>query len=46
MEFKNGNGKKIEESIVLCRQDMKDKRIDVKGLTEQINATKHDIDRL
>lgn len=46
MEFKTSKGKKIEESIVLSRQDMKDKRLDVKDLTQSINATKHEIDRL
>ena len=46
MEFKTSKGKKIEESIVLSRQDMKDKRLEVKDLTHSINATKQDIDRL
>lgn len=46
LEFKSGKGAKIEESIILSRQDMKDKREDVRTLTQNINTTKHDIDRL
>ena len=46
IEFKNDSGKKIEESIVLSRADMKTKRVEIKEHTHKINMTKGEIDRI
>ena len=46
VEFKNDQGKKIEDSIVMSRDDMKKKRDQVQIITKKINGTKSDIDRL
>lgn len=46
LEFKGGEGQKIENSIIMSRNDIKDKRVEVKGLTQKINASKAEIDNL
>lgn len=46
VEFKESLGKKIEESIILSRSDIKSKRIQTKDLTQSINVNKTDIDIL
>ena len=46
LEFKDGPGKKIEETILSFRSDVKDKRITSKDLTEKINLGKRLIDKL
>jgi kinesin family protein 6/9 len=46
LEFKDVTGKKIEESILSFRKDVKDKRIMTKDLTEKINHGKRLIDKL
>ena len=46
LEFKESIGKAIEDSIIVCRSEMKDKRAVVKTLTSQINSYKKKIDSL
>ena len=46
IEFKAGEGKKIEDSVVMSRDDMKKKREQVKVITQKINGTKLNIDSL
>ena len=46
IEFKNDQGKKIEDSIILAREDSKVRRNHIKNLTSQINFTKVEIDKL
>jgi len=45
IEYKEeGEGKHLENSIVQCRADLKQKRALIKALTEQINETKKQMD--
>jgi len=46
LEFKDSKGKKIENSILLYRKDVKDKRMLTKDITEKINIGKRLIDKL
>jgi hypothetical protein len=46
IEFKQQDGKKIEESIILSRADMKSKRLQTKDVTQTINYLKGCIDKL
>lgn len=46
MEFKATVGKKIEEGIVLNRQDMKTRRAEIKDVTFKINVRKQEIDTI
>ena len=46
IEYKSDAGKKIEDSIIMSREDMKEKRVTVKVVTAKINATKGEIDKL
>ena len=46
LEFKETEGKKIEESIVMSRDDMRQKRLQTKDLTQHINAVKRSMDTL
>jgi kinesin family protein 6/9 len=46
LEFKGAAGKKIEDTILLYRKDVKDKRLVTKDLTEKINIGKRLIDKL
>ena len=46
LEFKDNSGKKIEDSILSFRVDVKEKRITTKDLTDKINLGKRLIDKL
>lgn len=46
IEFKQQDGKKIEDSIILSRADMKSKRLQTKDVTQTINYLKGCIDKL
>lgn len=46
LEFKETEGKKIEESIMMSRNDMRTKRSQTKELTLHINTVKRSIDVL
>lgn len=46
LEFKETEGKKIEDSIMMSRTDMKEKRLQTKELTQHINAVKRSMDLL
>lgn len=46
IEFKGDAGKQIEDSIVMCRDEMKIKRESVKVFTQKINTAKGGIDSL
>ena len=46
LEFKDNQGKVIEDGILQSRRDMKDKRSAIKELTTKINAAKKKIDFL
>jgi outer membrane translocation and assembly module TamA len=45
-EFKNEDGKQIEESIVGNRNDLRKKKVDVKDLTDTCNKAKREIDSI
>ena len=46
LEYKQTEGKVFEDQIVYGRQDLKEKKINVKEFTEQCNATKKEMDKL
>lgn len=46
MEFKDNQGKAVEDTILNARREMKDKRNTIKDLTNRINAAKKKIDHL
>lgn len=46
IEFKGGEGKKIEDSIVHNRNEVKTKKEQVKQITQVINVTKQEIDKI
>jgi hypothetical protein len=46
LEFKSTTGKKIEENIIVSRQEMKQKRAQTNELTIKINLIKNQIDKI
>lgn len=46
LEFKGEKGKPIEQSILQNREEIKQKRVVTKELTQKINAIKGEIDKL
>lgn len=46
LEFKDGEGKVIQDSILSFRDEIKQKKSETKDLTQQINFTKNSIDSM
>jgi hypothetical protein len=44
LEFKQGEGRVFEDQIISNRNELKDKKVKVKKLTEQCNVTKKEMD--
>lgn len=45
-EYKQGEGRMFEDQIISNRQELKDKKVKVKKLTEQCNTTKKEMDQI
>jgi len=46
LEFKSTEGKQIEENILVSREEIKEKRVQTKFVTQKINTLKKQIDTL